>query len=243
MSFNIGNELLSAIIGVLVGYGLKFVFDKATQVFIRNRLLKRAWQFLKEPTTIIVPLFDTTDVGASGGFGDLLAMADFVTLAKTYFSSEMSITVQAAHTTEPCCLDRNLIVIGGGKHNAIYRDLIEKVAAPLHSFDTDTQSFQEIRNENCSILFSSEYDEHGQLTHDTGLFVRARNPYNSKKWVVIVAGSLTYGTAAAMQYATTAERVRDISKHLNQNTEVIVRARIDNQAITDVERVSSIFKW
>jgi hypothetical protein len=244
MSFDFGSELLSAALGALVGYVSKYGFDKARQMLVRDRLMIKAWHFLQEPTQILVPLVDATDVGAAGGFGDLLAMADVVTLAKTYFPSAMSLAVQAVQSdSEEYYLEDNLVVIGGGKYNGVYRDLIGKLAVPLHSFDTAMESLKEMRNKERSIAYSPEYDADGRVTHDVGLLVRARNPYESSKWVVLAAGCHTYGTAAAMQYLTNVETLQDISRHLNHNLEIIVRARIENHAISDIRRVSRRLTW
>ena len=86
MSFQLGNELISAVLGTAVGYGIKYGYDEINRVLVKDRLMRKAWHFLREGDTyVLMPLFDDDNIGAACAYGDMLAMSNVVTVANTYF--------------------------------------------------------------------------------------------------------------------------------------------------------------
>lgn len=215
------------------GYAIRFVQEKI-KVYRKDRPIEKVWRFLQDPTHIFLTLANVGKVGASGGYGDLLAMSYVYTLAEHHFSSA-KLAIHTDHSSLSGVCGENLIVIGGGKYNTVYRKLIEDLHVPLHFFDTDTESFKDIRNRERAIVFSPEYGQNGKIVHDIGLAVIAKNPKNENKKIIIVAGAHTYGTAAAMKFLIDNVKLKEITRLLNKNVEIIIRCEIERHDITTVE--------
>lgn len=242
MAFDLLPETLSALLGSGVGAALKWSGDRFSHVYIADRALKKCWHFLEDDTHVFLPVSGSKD-GARGGYGDLLAMAQVITLTNRLFKSTRSLTVHADQQDLQRVKEQNLVVIGGGKHNAVFRALVEELRVPLHFFDTASESFHEIRNRERSIVFTPEYSADGTLAQDLGLAVRCRNPWNKEKWVLIAAGSHTYGSAAVMEFLLRPSVLRELRPHFSGNLEIVVRAAVEQHTPMHVERISTIVTW
>lgn len=234
---------IAALFSGLVGYSVKWALDRGIQVFVKQRSLRRAWDFLSEPTHVFLPLANITSVGASGGYGDLLALSRVITMANAHFAPASNLFIHPDQSEFKSVRQENIVIIGGGKHNAVFREMIDAINPPLHFFDTDKESFVEIRNHDRSIIYAPVYDAAGLVATDLGMLIRARNPFNNRKYALIAAGSHTYGSVAAIDYFLHASYIREISKHLSQNIEVIVRASVNQHSVSHISRISPIVTW
>jgi len=244
MTIDFGGQLISALIGAGVGYALKFGYDKSTQIFVKERSVRKVWSFLQEPTHIFIPVIDDVQkIGAVNGFGDLLALSIIVNIADRYFHAGKNLHIHTQYEDAKRIKEDNIIVLGGGNTNPLYREYIDIIPVPLHFFDTATESFEDIRNKERSVVYKPEYDDTGNLKRDIGLVVRTKNPANKSKVVILAAGSFTYGTAAAIQYLTTDYHVKEISRYLDSNFELIVGTAVEKYSFSNIERISRVFTW
>jgi hypothetical protein len=241
MPIELSHDLISGIIGTGAGLAVKYSFNRTQEVFVKARLVKLAWSFLLEKTHVFVPISEVPN-GAAGGYGDLLALSRLLTLADTYFKNNQLRVHTDSREFNTSKMD-NLVVIGGGKYNPVFRELVGELNIPLHFFDTATASFREIRNQGRSIVYSPEYSDSGVLTKDIGLAVHARNPNSDNRTIVIVAGSHTYGSVAAMEYLAHQHPLREIKRFLGHNVEVVVSGDVASNNISNIKRVSQIITW
>jgi hypothetical protein len=243
MSFQLGSELLSAVLGTAVGYGIKYGYDEITRVWVKDRLMRKAWHFLQEGDTyILIPLFDADDIGTACAYGDMLAMSNVVTVANTYFEEAAPPVLRDAED-DFALLESNLVVIGGCRHNTVFRKLVDKLPVPIQCFCDPSEHASQMRHYDGSTVLSATFEDNGRLTHDIGILVRARNPYHPQKWVVLAAGLYTYGTAAAIEYLTSTASLQDVSRHLDQNFEVVLRARVHNHCISNIQPIPPMLTW
>lgn len=227
-------EVFGAVLGVMA--------DRAFIKYKRWRsatLFRGAWAFLREPTTIIIPLVPASPVLGSAGVGDLLAMSIVVRLSETHFhdrkEAEIVKVVNGMFYDSP----NHIVVIGGGAFNPVFRSLVDELRVPMHFFDTETESFEVIRTADWRVHYQPKRDANGNLLIDTGIAVRARR--KNGRYVVIAAGSNTYGSEAAMKYLTTEDFLRALP--LGQNVEVVVEANVRDHTVYDVRAVSAIETW
>ena len=244
MTSEIGSAVLSAIVAGMLGYAAKYTRDRLSATLVRDRLLRRAWGFIQQPTHLFLPLANVSGLGAAGGYGDLLGMARVLTLVNAYFPPGNQLTVHTDQDSFEQVKGDNIIALGAGRYNRVYRALVEQLNPPLHFFDTETESHREIRTRDRSIVYSPTYAEDGTLVYDIGLLISARSPFNQDRRVLISAGSHTYGSAAAVQFLTEKANLKDIKANLTgSNFLLVVGATISNHTVSRIERISNVFVW
>ena len=241
------NEILSDAIHIVLVAGGTLSLEhigKSAFASFKAKALRRVWSFLKEDTHLFVPLIRPLHEGAATGYGDLLAASMVIATRNKYFSEAATLITHTNVNDYDAVQAQNLVVLGGGRHNPIYRNLIEKLSAPLHFFDTPTQSFVDIRNADRSIAYTPTYDADSHVVRtDVGLLIHAKNPRAPDKTVVIAAGSHSFGTAAAIQYMSSTQGIADLQKFANDNCEVVVQCNVVNSSISNIVRVSQIITW
>jgi hypothetical protein len=135
----------------------------------------------------------------------------------------------------------HLVIIGGGKYNTVYREAVEKLGIPFHFFDTASESFHEIRNAERTTSYQPAHGADGAVSEDVGIVFRGRNPWAPDKYLVIVAGSHTYGSAAAVDFLLSPKHLRQVKGHMNGSFEVVVRATVRAHAIENVRQESPVY--
>lgn len=245
MPIDITSELVSGLVGSGMGYAIQVGVDRARRSRA-SKQFREVWHFLTERTAIVVPLVSTSPVPGSAGMGDLLGMSLLIRQAEAHFGGDSKIEILRVSNSSNSSLidfDGHLVVIGGGEHNPLFRKLIAELKVPLHFFDTEMEGFKEIRNETRSVIYAPEHESDESVRVDTGLAVRALRSQSPKRWVVLAAGSYTYGSEAAMMYLTSNETLHELSKYLDRNVEVVVQAKVRDHSVSDVKRISSLIVW
>jgi len=240
--FDVPATVLHALVGAGATLTLEYT-GRSAIASLGTRALRTVWSFLSEDTHVFVSLLRPLKEGAAIGFGDLLSISTIAEIKNRHFSRGGGLHVHTVASEFEKVKAENLVILGGGRHNSIYRDLVESLRVPLHFFDTATQSFSEIRNTDRSIVYTPTYDDAHVVQKDTGILVRARNPLQSEKTVVIAAGSHSFGTGAAISYMASREGISDLRKHASSNCEAVVQCHVVNGTIVDVTRISQVLKW
>jgi hypothetical protein len=118
----------------------------------------------------------------------------------------------------------NLVLLGGSDTNALTDEFMQKVGAQVE-FRNDGEPAKP------PILHDNAYDSgsirpelsNNTVVTDCGVLIRARNPMNPDKWVVIIAGCLGFGTWAGVRLTTT-----DDLRHAPEAFECIFKATVDS---------------
>lgn len=225
------------------GFAIRYLWDRKIRSAIKNRSMRRFWGFLDYPTDVYLPFTKEDNRGAAVGYGDLAALTELMSLVRDHFKSTRQVSVQTyqARFDENRNRNKNLIIIGGGKYNRVYREMISALNPPLHFFDTPNQSFQDIRNADRSIRYLPKYSLNGAVSYDIGLIVSAPNPFSSRERVVIVAGSHTYGSLAAMMFLSDPRTLKQLMG--NDRFVLVVGSPIKQHSVVRVEQISSLVTW
>jgi len=116
----------------------------------------------------------------------------------------------------------NLVLLGGGDTNLLTAEFMPMLGSQV-----------EFLNESAGppVLKDRAYNQaeiqpeqlQDRVTLDCGVVIRARNPMNPQRWVVIIAGCLGYGTWAGVRLTKT-----DDLRRAPDEFECIFKAKVDN---------------
>jgi|GEM_PF-2259772 len=115
--------------------------------------------------------------------------------------------VVAAHNYPGNRLDRNLILIGGPDANILTKEIIEKLPLNFQIGVPDTHVISIIDNNN-NEYFNPTINPDDTVVKDHGVVIRARNPFNTKTRIFVVAGSFGQGTLAASLFMCEQDLIR-----------------------------------
>lgn len=137
----------------------------------------------------------------------------------------------------------NLILLGGTDNNRLTAEMIQEVGARFHWDNeplkppvlVDTVSGPASPWKHFPVM---QDDDNGI---DFGVVVRARNPRNSRCWIVIIAGCLGYGTWAGAQLTEQPDLVRAHDEfEFIYRTEVVNGAPRRTTSVTGARRLPSV---
>lgn len=236
-------KLALTAIGTIFGYGFKSSIDFTIEKLWKMASLRKFWGFLETPTVVFIPTKPASagEFGPAVGYGTGLALAELQVLGKKIFPKMPELIVTSDFHRLSDHNDKSVIVLGGGKYNRAYLELINELRPTMHFFDTKDQDFKEIRNEGRTITFNPEYSN-GCVVSDLGLILRSKR-LSSEREVLILAGSYTYGTWGAMKYLSIAKNVRPMLKHIETGFEFVVRCRMDGNNISNLTAESTLRKF
>lgn len=240
------SELLTDLLHAVAGAGLTLGLEhggRRALAKLAARSIRSVWSFLEKDTHVFVPLLRPLNQGAAIGYGDLLALSAINELRSQHFPGAGPLQLHTALSDYESVANGNVIVLGGGRHNSVYRSLVAELQVPLHFFDTETESFVEIRNENRSVVFSPTYDTSHAVSEDVGFVVLAGNARNQASTVLLAAGSHSFGTAAAIRYIVSLEGVRALRSARGSRRELVVRCAVRNGSITSITRLTNLIVW
>jgi hypothetical protein len=135
--------------------------------------------------------------GVVGG-GDALALRELATfLGKIGFKRFDAVYVDERHLNR----ERNLVLLGGMDTNQVTMDAMGLIKPNLTIFDPgpgirmevhDLAPEREVASDDTGAIPRRIYRASTEV--DYGIIIRARNPFNPKRAVIIVAGAYGYGT-------------------------------------------------
>ena len=211
---------------------------------IHARTIHQLFAFTAEPTHIFLPMNSPSDGGFASGYGDLLALTELIGITEKLHGRRSQISV---HPGKDHALaqfkEHHLISIGGYRHNSVYSTLINHLNPPLHFWHETKFRSREIQNKDGTINFQPRSDRKGNVVSDVGIALRAPNPFNPEKTVLIVAGAHTYGSIAAMKYFCDPSKAREFPSRKGERAVVVVSCEVDTHRISAVRRISNITQW
>jgi hypothetical protein len=195
---NVVAGLATTLIGYIVGRTWQKLVDR-----IPYRRAKIFWQPLfNAEIQIVVSRFESPSfpepTGLVGG-GDALALREI----SSYFSRIGFRRHKVVYVDEPA-LDRknNLILLGGPDANAVTKDALELIEPRLRLIDPGPGIPVEIHDlapaarqgdgDLADAISEQKYVP--KADSDYGIIIRARNPFNPGRGLVIFAGAYGYGT-------------------------------------------------
>lgn len=128
-------------------------------------------------------------------------------------------------------LQRNLLLVAGPIPNTITRHILNKNNNSVrYYFDGNTI----IDKKKTKKVIQADISNIGYPLIDYGIISRLRNPFNRKKWVVVLSGMFGWGTYASLVSVTTKDILEYINKHTKNNEFQVlvlthVHDRIPNQ--------------
>lgn len=189
----VGSQILSAVVAaVLTGIGT------LVRWFVVKRLpARRTWRYLKASELSIVLDTSYIDTGRYqrpvAGLGQVRALSVLVpSLTHAYRDLDLEKVRLSAHL-RGSEMERDLLILGGPKNNEAARRILGAMseALPLR-LGGGAITWQ-------GTAYTGDTAD-GEVVRDCGYVVRAANPFNPNKRVVLIGGWSTYGTVAAARW-------------------------------------------
>ncbi|QNP72114.1 hypothetical protein IAG44_23660 [Streptomyces roseirectus] len=128
------------------------------------------------------------------GVGDVLAIHELRQQLQRTGVSHLPLT--PSHQLTGSERRGNLILVGGPHSNRVTAEIVQRL--PLtYTFGPADEHDARITDSRTGEVLSPQTDAHGQLAVDLGILVRAANPFQPGRHVVVLAGSFGFGTSAA----------------------------------------------
>src|SRR5690348_16910141 len=189
------SDLLVNLLAALIAFSVGWLSRGAARVYGIRRPAAKVWRLPHRSAVSIV----VADVQHNGeGPRNVAAMhpAEFAaaTEISAFLSKQFGCAVDAVCTSaqfQADSLGGNLIVIGGPIHNAVFRQLDERMKIP-YRFEGRTLAVP-----SRGVVYSPTLDQNGNLTADVGLVVVARNPVEGSSRVILLAGCRTFACLGA----------------------------------------------
>jgi hypothetical protein len=222
----IGERILQALVGLLVGLALAWLIKR-----IRRHIARKVWQ-LHDPKTVVVCVAQSASATTrqytrwSTGSGQVRALALIAPhLARAYSHVELQNVLFPDQVTGSN-LERDLIILGGPITNSLTNKVLNKFDPSLPvTFDG---SDIVVTGNGHSERFSATTSD-GTVLEDVGLILWGTNPFDEGKRLVLIGGSHTYGVTAAARYLTSHYgKLRKMSK---KSFIEVVRAVVDNDHV------------
>jgi hypothetical protein len=210
-----GTKLVSVAIGSLataaVGAGRRYAFKKLPA--------RRLWRYAEaDNLTLIVASSAQINTGRynrpTTGIGQARAMSLIVpSLTRAYRNVDLQ-QVRLSANTPGKDLETDLLVLGGAKTNEITGKLLDSIPNLPFTAPGEVIIWNNTAYEGMTVGEN--------VVHDYGYIVRATNPFDSERRVVILAGSHTFGTVAAARWLL----LEGAKRSIPANVAVLVEADV-----------------
>jgi hypothetical protein len=229
------NQAVNIVIGLstaLIGYVIGRVWQRIVERLRHRRLKHFLAPLLDGGASVVVSRFTHTEfpepTGLVGG-GDALAMRELSTaFSDVGFKNYRSLYVDERD------LDRreNLILLGGMDTNRITKDAVELIKPGLLIHDPGPgikMEIHDVRSSNRSqdrhrssrLAVNQRYKASDEI--DYGVIIRAPNPFNTNKGLIIIAGAYGYGSwagALLIRDKLFLEKCAELDRALAEKTKV-----------------------
>lgn len=189
--------------------------------------VRRFWRPLTSGgLTLVLGSFRNDDilrVEPSGvvGIGDLRGLHELI--EQLGGARLKGLRIEYADTLSKQDREGNLVLLGGGDTNQLTPYFMREVGAQSELVNEAQNALPSLRDnayDDASIRPELAGD---RVVADCGVLIRARNPLNPDRWVVIIAGCLGFGTWAGVRLTTS-----DDLRHAPDAFECVFRATVDN---------------
>jgi hypothetical protein len=200
--------LLTTFIGFVLG--LAWQMSRRQITYWRAR---RFWRpFFSDDMKIVMARFREFDAfEASGlvGVGGMQAAAELVSLLDDLGFRRMGRTIDIVyHDQLPGDLSGvNVVCIGGPDGNQVTRRILEGIDHTIALGDPKRYEIS-IRDTSTGQTYKPERERGKNVILDYGLLVKAPNPFDPQRTVLVFAGSFGYGTWAGIKLARSPQFLR-----------------------------------
>ena len=203
LTWDLTKDAVKFLLGTGAGWALKTGRDRW-----RTRKARTFWRpFLTNDLRLVIGRFlEFEGFERSGllGVGDAMALAELQNYLGLIGVSKSQVVY--ADRLDGDALKHTLISLGGPDANAVTRDAVKSIDSKLRFGDPSINEIA-IRDSGASppkLYVPSAPDRDGAAT-DYGLILRARNPFDTTKEMMIIAGAFGHGTLAGTRYVTSQE--------------------------------------
>ncbi|MFI5690174.1 hypothetical protein [Streptomyces sp. NPDC051636] len=222
----VGSQILSAVVAaVLTGIGT------LVRWYVVKRLpARRTWRYLNAGELSIVLDTSYVDTGRYqrpvAGLGQVRALSVLVpSLTHAYRDLDLEKVRLSAHLPGSE-MEHDLLVLGGPKNNEAARRILEAMTEALpFRLGGGAITWE-------GTAYTGDAAD-GEVVRDCGYIVRAANPLNPKKRVVLIGGWSTYGTVAAARWLVE----KGASRSLPADVAVLVEASVLRDGHVSTPRV------
>lgn len=183
-------------------------------------------QMLSEDGLLVLSRFDDfPEFEPSGlvGAGDAHAVAELSTFARGALGSTFRIGYADHLASEQ--LTSNLVLVGGPDANKSTRELVDRIQHSMTPGDIDQREVQ-FSDQVSGKTYVPSLGGDGRRGVDYAYIVKARNPLNAKKEVLIISGCFGYGTWGAVRLAISDEFLALGAVRGGDDFEAVVRCEV-----------------
>jgi hypothetical protein len=130
------------------------------------------------------------------GVGDVLALNELRQQLQRVRVSHLPLT--PSHQLTGLERRGNLVLVGGPHSNQVTAEVMQRLPLTFH-FGSPEEHDAAIYDTETGNRMQCVVDASDQLLVDQGILIRAANPFNRQRSIVILAGSFGFGTSAAAQ--------------------------------------------
>lgn len=153
------------------------------------------------------------------GIGDLRGLHELIDLLGG--AKLKGFKIEYTNTLSQEDREGNLVLFGGSDANQLTPYFMQEIGARVELVnETPSPTLRDTVYDNASV--TPELID-GKVVVDCGVLIRARNPLNPDRWIVIIAGCLGFGTWAGVRLTAT-----DDLRHAPESFEYIFRTTVDN---------------
>ena len=199
------DDLMINLVAAAIGFSVARL-SSGIQRALRLRRARRFWHpFVDGKLYLAFPVFDDAkhtawDPSGLAGVGDVVALTVVEKHLRSIRLRDYGICY--SHLIAGDQLNSNLVLIAGPDANRVSRMAMERLPLTFVFNDPDKNDVRILDRTN-ERLHCSIGRKESPLTTDFGLIVRAQNPFNRERQILIIAGSYGFGTAAAATLVTT----------------------------------------
>ncbi|MGW3127109.1 hypothetical protein [Streptomyces sp. NPDC001076] len=189
----------------LVAAALAFVFGRfydRLRALWRFRSVRAFWKpFVTDDLKVVTSIFIQEEHyiwERSGlvGVGDVMALNEL--RQQLQRASVESLPLTSSHQLTGMERRGNLILVGGPHSNQVTAEVMQRLPLTFRFGSVDVHDAN-IYDASTGEVMRCAVDDRDQLLVDQGIVIRAVNPFNPARRVVILAGSFGFGTSAAAQ--------------------------------------------
>ncbi|MFE9257552.1 hypothetical protein [Streptomyces sp. NPDC006879] len=136
------------------------------------------------------------------GVGDVLALNELRHQLKRAGIDQLPLT--PSHQLTGLERQGNLVLVGGPHSNRVTAEVLRRLPVTFAFGSADTHD-ADIYDSLTGNVMRCVIDPNGQLAVDQGILIRATNPFNRRRNVIVLAGSFGFGTSAAARLLVSSE--------------------------------------
>jgi hypothetical protein len=196
VSYDVAINLLSTLLAFAGGWLFKAGLNRWKNI----RPAKRVWQLTKKDSVLIV-VGDHPHVSATNPTvfeADALAATGIAQYLGQVLRVDSRV-LRIAGFSASRDMEKDIVVIGGPAHNKLYATMADRLSIP-YQFVANAKD-AEIINASSKAVFGMARTE-TEITRDSAIIVIARNPFNAKSTLVMLAGCSSLGTVSASRMLT-----------------------------------------